>query len=485
MLHRSLAPFALALLSLLPACEETGLMRFDGGTTPPGEDGGEPAQRQISYTPEGCGYTVTSPELESAAMGTDVQDPDNPVLHHVHASWAGPTDSTFAVNWETGLRTLASRILYGTDRAAVEAAEAPGGDVLGRNGHTMFYRAMIGGGPGTRLHEVHVCGLEPETTYYYKVGGPGRWSRVYEIATAPPVGSTQPFSFGVTGDSRNNLENSWPISQRRLDEAGVDFQVFSGDAVFLGANQADWRQFFEASVDDFDVTDFLARAPFMMANGNHDQLALNYVAQFAFPQEVSEGERAQGMEWYSFDYGNAHFVILNDTVNDSAVLAGGQARWLREDLARVDRTRQPWIFVSHHRPFYTCRSTHSPDTALRAAWQPIFDEFSVDFVLTGHNHVYERSTPIRGLEGGEGVVAATGTNGVPTYDMAGLPSGTVYVVAAGVGAELYEVSSECTTSFTSMSVRPYVIFEVEGRALTYTAYDAMSGGVLDQFTLTK
>lgn len=473
----------LALL-LAAGCDEA-VPPVDAGTPPPDVDAGPPPVRQLSYTPEGCDYEVSTPEVTSTGRGEDVFDEANPLLHHVHVSWAGPSDRSFAVSWETGNGTLASRILYGTDRAAVEAADTAGGAVMGQSGHTMFYRATVGGGSGTRLHEVHVCGLVADTTYYYKVGGPGHWSEVFETATAPPVGSTQPFSFAVTGDSRNNLENSFPISQRRIDEAGVDFEVFSGDAVFLGANQNDWNEWFEAGVDDFEVTDLMARAPMMLVNGNHEHLALPYVAQFAFPQDLDDGETANGEEWYSFDYGNAHFVMLNDTVDDDAVIAGAQADWLRADLQSVDRAMQPWIFVSHHRGFYTCGSTHSPDGALRAAWQPIFDEFAVDMVLTGHNHVYERSRPIRGLSGGEGVVAAEGERGAPTYDPAGVPSGTVYVVAAGVGAELYPVSTDCPTSFVGVPVRPYAIVEIEDRTLTYTAYDALTGAVIDSFALTK
>lgn len=468
---------------LLAGCEETGIMVADSGPPPEG-DAGMAAMRQISYEPEGCGYTVTTADLDAAGMSEDVFG-DNPDPIHVHVSWAGPSHTTFAVVWEADVETLASRVLYGTDRAAVEGADAAEGAVLEQVGHHMLYRPLVGSRGGNRIHEVHVCGLEPSTTYFYKVGGPGNWSEVFETTTAPMPGSTEPFSFGVTGDSRNNLENSWPISQRALLDAAIDFQVFSGDAVFLGPNQNDWREFFQATVDDFEIEDLFSRTPFMMANGNHDQLAINYVTQFAFPQELSENEQAQGEEWYSFDYANAHFVMLNDTVGDAAVLAGSQADWMRADLRAVDRTVTPWIFVVHHRPFYTCQSTHSPDTALRAAWQPIFDEFSVDMVLTGHNHVYERSRPIRGLEGGDGVVASTGPNGVPTYDPAGLPSGTVYVVAAGVGAELYEVSTECNTSFTGEAVRPYVIVSIEDRTLTYTAYNAMTGQVIDEFTLTK
>jgi hypothetical protein len=222
----------------------------------------------------------------------------------------------------------------------------------------------------------------------------------------------------------------------------------------------------------------------MSANGNHEGLAVNYVAQFAFPQEVSPDELAQGEEWYSFDYGNAHFVVLNDSVADSSVIAGSQATWLRADLAAVDRSVTPWIIVSHHRSFYTCRSTHSPATNLRTAWQPIFDEFAVDFVVNGHNHVYERSLPIRGLLEGEGQLAAAGPNGIPTHE-AGRPSGTIYLVSGGAGAPLYDVSDECPTTFVANAVHHYLLFEFEGTTVNFRALNPLTETVLDSFTYTK
>lgn len=480
-MNRSMPILASALLALA-GCEDTGIIREDAGQR---SDGGGPMVQQLRYTPAGCDYEVGTPELEAAGMSEDAFDATTPGPSHIHVSWAGPSSTTFAVNWFSGRGTLASLVLYGTDEAAVAAADGPGAGVTEQVGHFMMFRGELDARGSTRVHEAHVCGLTPSTTYYYKVGGPGHWSEVFDVTTAPSPGSTEPFSFGVTGDSRNNMENSWPISQRRLLEAGIDLQIFSGDAVFLGPNQNDWRLFFEAADGDFEIQDLFARVPFMMANGNHDALAVNYVAQFAFPQDESPGERAQGEEWYSFDYANAHFVMLNDTVTDSAVIGGAQATWLRQDLMAVDRERTPWIFVVHHRPFYTCRSTHAPYTEAQVAWQPVFDEFAVDMVFTGHNHVYERSRPIRGLEGGQGVVAPSGSNAVPTYDPSGLPTGTVYVVAAGVGAELYEVADDCTTSYTAQSIRPYVIVSIEDRTLTYTAYSAMDGTVIDSFTVTK
>lgn len=478
-----------ALLALLPpalaasACEQPSTP--PDSSPPKGTDAGSPRARTLAYVPSGCGYEVRTPELDEAGMSEEIFGAPAPTFDQIHVSWAGPTHSSFAVNWRSDEGTLASRVLYGTDRGAVAAADGPTDGVHEQVGHHMLYSSTLGGRGSTRIHEVHVCGLDSSTTYHYKVGGSGHWSDVFATATGPELGTTEPFSFAVTGDSRNNIENAWPISQRRLMEQGVDFEIFSGDAVFLGPNQQDWREFFGATDGDFAVQELLASVPLMMVNGNHEQLAINYVTQFAFPQEESAGEQAEGEEWYAFDYGNAHFLMLNDTVTEASVIAGAQADWIRADLSRVDRTRTPWVFAVHHRGFYTCGSTHSPDAALRAAWQPLFDEFAVDFVLTGHNHVYERSRAIRGLNEGEGVVVATEADGLPTHDSAGLPDGTVYVVAAGVGAELYDVSTECPTSHTAQVVRPYVIFEIEDRTLRYTAYDAMTNQIIDSFELTK
>ena len=147
------------------------------------------------------------------------------------------------------------------------------------------------------------------------------------------------------------------------------------------------------------------------------------------------------------------------------------------------------VFAVHHRPFYTCLSTHRPDQGLRQAWQPLFDEFEVDIVFTGHNHVYERSNPIRGLEGGQGQLAPAGPFGVPQIRTPGVgtgsPSGTIYVVAAGVGAPLYSVSDECPTTNVAQSIRNYVIVDIEDRNLTFTVYDAMTDTQIDMFTYSK
>lgn len=470
------------------ASEDTGT---DAGTDGGGDadtDAG-PEQMVLRYTPEGCDYEVHTPPTESAERDGDVMGSEPP--KHVHLGWAGSTATTINVVWATELETTAGEVLYGSDPDEVAAADEAGANVQRASGHTFVYRAARGSLMATdltRVHETHICGLEADTTYHYKVGHPGAWSDVHAFSTGPIHGSTEPFRFATLGDSRGNAMNDWPIAQRALMEAGVDFQVFNGDAVFFGVLQTEWDDWFEASVDDFTVTDHFAQMPFMVSNGNHENLAVNYIAQFAMPQETSEGEVA-AEEWYSFDYGNAHFVVLNDSVEDDSVIEGEEAAWLRADLEAVDRSVTPWIFVSYHKATYTCMSDHSPNLVAREAWQPILDEMEVDVVFFGHNHVYERSRPIRGLDDGEGILAEMTPEGVPTFANPGVgsgsPSGTVYLLSGAVGAPLYEVSDTCPTSLVASSVSNYVVVDISDRTITMTAYETQSGAELDRLTYTK
>ena len=299
MQHRLFAIPAL-VLSLYP-CEDTGLRQFEDAGTPEDadvEDGDIDSGRRrdagipttiLTYTPDGCDHTVSTPDVREPVRGGDEGSgtPD-----HVHVGIAANAETTFAVNWRSPADTTLSTILFGTDEAAVRAADGPGEGVTQQVGHT-FVMASTFDRVGTRIHEVHVCGLTTGTTYWYKVGGPGAWSEVYDYATAPTLGTTEAWSFAVTGDSRNNRDNAWPISQRRIRDRGVALQVFSGDAVFIGALQTDWEEFFGATDGDFGISDLHARVAFMPSNGNHDALAVNYVAQFAVPQDITPGERGQ------------------------------------------------------------------------------------------------------------------------------------------------------------------------------------------------
>jgi hypothetical protein len=475
---------AVCLLVAISGCpEEVGsrplMATGSDGSTDGGGDGSMTMPgATLSYTPEGCDYEVVTPEVAEAERGSAEIGP-SPTPSLIHVSYAGPSHSSFAVNWQTDEETKVSTILYGTDEGAVGSADASTADVMEQNGHQVLFIDLLEG--RNRIHEVHVCGLDPATTYYYKVGGPGAWSEVFDVATAPMPGATDSFRFAVTGDSRNDSV-VWADTQEQVQSYAVDFEIFSGDAVLLGVNQPEWAGFFgeTATSGDFEVQDLIARVPLFPANGNHDGLAINYVLQFALPQQADTDERAQGEEWYSFDYGSAHFVVLNDSAGDQ-LNNNAQRDFLEADLAAVDRSVTPWLFAVHHFPPYSCSTNHGSNVDLRAAWQPLYDTYEVDIVFNGHDHDYERSLPIRGFQEGtnDGVVADHGSNGVPIDR-----SGTIYIVAAGAGAPLYGVDPSCFHTHATESVRNYVIVDIDGLTLTYTAY-RLDGSVLDEFTYTK
>lgn len=474
----------------LAGCEETGLRRpsADAGITAPSDignadvrrrDAGPPAL-QFSYTPTGCDYEVTTPEVLLGAMGGDVVG-SAPAPIHVHLGVQGATDTSMAVNWSTDLDTTLTQMLVGTDETAVTSAEAASEGVTAITGHTFLVPAFTG---AFRLHETHACGLTPATVYHYKVGGPGHWSATYSFTTAPVVGSTASYTFAVVGDSRGDAE-LWAATEQAIASHSPDFQLFSGDAVAIGGNQPEWDAWFSATVtnggDTFAVQDLLATMPLFPTNGNHDGLSINYVTQMIVPQEVSPGERGVGKQWYSFNYANAHIVVLDDSTANEAIITGEESTWLRADLAAVNRSVTPWVFVMHHRPAYSCSTNHGSDRQIRQAWQSIYDDYRVDFVFNGHDHDYERSKPIRGFQEGSenGAIAESGPNGVP---VAG--SGTVYVVAAGAGAPLYGVDDTCDHQQESLSARNFVIITIEGTSMQYRAY-GLTENVIDSFDYTK
>ncbi len=433
-----------------------------------------------SYQPKGCGYSVTLPDGMEEPSKDEPAAGANPDPVHVHVSWAGDPSSTFAVNWKTGLDTKLTEVVYGTDKAAVSAADGAGSGVALQAGDTYIYGS---GSPlykdqKTRIHEVHVCGLPAGTTYYYKAGGPGHWSAVYDVATGPAAGSAKPFRFAVTGDSRSD-PGAFAAVEQKIDSEAPDFQIFTGDAVNIGADQSDWDAFFEASSGSFHVEDAMARIPFMPVNGNHENLVINYFTQFALPEVASPGEVADsdGEEWYSFDYSNAHFVMLDDQPKGSDL--DSETAWLKDNLSKVDRTKTPWVFAVHHKPLYTA-SNHSPDMDTRKAWQPLYDQYKVDFVLNGHNHLYERSLPIRGFSPGteNGALAQADGSGAPVKG-----SGTIYLVAGGAGAPLYGTGTDYFTAKTEKT-RNYVIIDIDGRTLKYRAMRP-DGSEIESFSYTK
>lgn len=393
-------------------------------TTPAGLCEGE------IYVPQ-AGFDATAAVLadaDAATFGTVAPDP-----FQVHLSFAGDPGSTASLVWRTDGDTLATRVEYGVD-------DAYGASTVGRS----FFAGTEADAEWGRVHEAHLCGLSPATTYHYRVGGEGHWSEDRSFTTAPGAGS--PVRFGVAGDSRDN-QAVWGQILAAMEPMAPDLYMFSGDMVDLGTNLAEWDAFFE------NGEGYLDRRPIVMAHGNHEFQVQPFYALAAQPGNE---------QWFSFDWGDAHFVVLNDTVAASGDREV-QAQWMATDLAETDRA---WKLAFHHIPAYSSCTTHGSNSDLQELWSPVEEAGGVAFDFAGHNHNYERSHPLRG-----GVQVAA-------------EEGTTYVVSAGAGADLY--GNEGADAFTASYAvaNHFVMVEIEGDAATLTAYD-LAGNVLDTFTTTR
>ena len=93
---------------------------------------------------------------------------------------------------------------------------------------------------------------------------------------------------------------------------------------------------------------------------------------------------------YSYDVGDAHFVCLDSNVYVDPTDAALNA-WLDADLAA---TEARWKFVSFHHPCFNIGAHHSHEQQMRVL-TPLFEKHRVNFVLSGHEHNYQRTQPLR------------------------------------------------------------------------------------------
>ncbi len=207
-----------------------------------------------------------------------------------------------------------------------------------------------------------------------------------------------------------------------------------------------------------------AGAPWMFATGNHDielfSSALDADSTtIGYYGSIGYGGHAQRLDLprngpskcpsvYSFTYSNVAVVSVdaNDLSYEIQGLlgysGGAQAAWLKKTLAafRADPKIDFIIAFFHHCAFSTCGS-HSSDGGVRAALAPIFAEYEVDLAIQGHNHLYERTNPIKYDAAKNKGVSSVQAVSLSKHDAAVVhpaTDGTTYVVVGSAGRPRYD-----------------------------------------------
>ncbi len=498
-----LAVFLVALAFASPVgCSDASSSAPDSGTGSSSGGGGPGG----IYTPAGCSYTYTPPSTITAYQNLALDD-DGAVSattgqpQRVRIGLGGGTTkgvkgyadptTTAAFTWETAQQNNAAKLKIGTSAASMTQVQT---------GYSWTQPAQIGSS-STYFHEVHICGLTPGTSYFYQVGGGASgsavWSATQTFTTLPATGT---ITLGTFGDARDTVGTWQAVNQRMRDPMeGVMASLVDGDVVDVGAEETLYTQWLDAIWQPNGAGQFLALGQMLILpiNGNHENDTSTSFSNWALPGIAGDPYEETHA---SFDIGNTHFLMLDDEQLANSLSEGGasaeakaQLAWVESDLAAAsaDRAKHPFIVAMNHRGIFST-SLHATDpdvVALRGALAPVFDKYSVDLVINGHDHEYERTYPI--------TANTTTPTGAPTVQSAG--KGTTYVICAGSGADPYAVGTTTVayraakTAFGTGTpyIGVYSILTLSGSMLKLTGYGLKASSttvagddVIDTLTLT-
>lgn len=409
--------------------------------------------------------------------------------------------------------------------------------------------ATVRGLPAHLVYEGTLGSLKPGAEFDYRLSRNG--SVVFQASARARKSRTQPQRFVVTGDVGVNEPGQKAIANGMFRQK-PDFVAIAGDIVYGLGRMSEYRSNF-FPVYNADHADSLVGAPltrsvpFVGALGNHDAGAYSqidrapdnfgYFAYWSMPLNgpyrttratntpTMAGDstliraltgairgRYPQMANYSFDFGNAHWTVLDANVymdwTDAAL-----RNWVARDIASAATRGVTWKFVMFHQPGFNSSRAHFNEQQMRLV-ADIFEKQGVDIVFTGHVHNYQRSYPMKFLVSlaGDPKLARDGVlhtprdySGTNPFTLDGdftldrlfdgvtrtRPDGPIYIVTGAGGAGLYTPEQtgkpDSWQAFTTKLIADkfsFSVVDIDAGKLTFRQLTA-DGKEIDRFVIMK
>jgi len=303
-------------------------------------------------------------------------------------------------------------------------------------------------------HRAPITGGRPDTEYEYTIGENGRFKGAYRTAPVDPV----PFRFVVYGDTRSQPDVHCRVIEQIVREKPA-IVLHTGDLVDDGLEPDLWpTEFFGPAAP------LLSKVALFPVLGNHEENSPLYYNLFDLPNN----ER-----YYSFDYGQVHFVMLDSNKPEFPDRHRREARVIdkyRQILDEFQNRQLDWLrkdLVAHRDARLTVVCLHSPlyssvderdrlgDYGRMREWlQATLEDNGVDAVFSGHDHFYQRHV----------------VNGVQ------------YVVTGGGGAPLYEGGPALPTEVARAEDHHYVAISVARKTAEARVIN-IDGETIDTFAI--
>ena len=308
----------------------------------------------------------------------------------------------------------------------------------------------------TLINNVELTGLNPGTTYCYRVGDgvDGHWSEVRRFTTDSVGADT---TFFVMGDTQllGNVDadaNAIALMNQvaeNINTNTVDFGLQTGDFIDDAGSLDAWNEILNIFSQNYGTV------PVVQVMGNHEYYG-NTSGSYAnaiFDLPASK--------YYSVEYGNVYVAVINCNANVEEA-----ANWLAEDAQNTDCEWK--VLTVHQPPYYT--NPKGSSAAYNEFLPAAIDEAGIDVVFSGHDHAYARTEPMTG-----GEVDAE--------------NGTVYFVCGDLGEKSrsteYAPDNNPDFHFAKISQdydAVYLMVSTEGSTMTITAHDA-DGTEIDSYTM--
>lgn len=348
------------------------------------------------------------------------------------------------------------------------------------------------------VHTVTISGLEAGKTYYYDIAGnyelengnvanfslvdyiqQDGYENDYLTLTTAPDSSVDAFEFLTIADIQGMIQSMYDESHEAVDALlkdervnNFDFILNAGDMCDNGKNFGQWGMALN-TYQDLNLNTSL-----IFTSGNHENGAGTMDRYFNYTTLVDGNSTKISGEYYSFDYANAHFIVLDTNDASTDGLGSVQLEWLKSDLAN---TNAKWKFVLMHKSLYSAGS-HALDgevIAMRSQLGKLFAENGVNVVFGGHDHTYT-TTYLVDANGN----AVDKSNESVRYT----GDGVLYITLGTMGTKCYTYRENDTTTdkfdadksiLSTLDSQTFGKVKVEGDSIYYTGYyyDRTSGTI--------
>ena len=295
----------------------------------------------------------------------------------------------------------------------------------------------------------NIKNLTPATEYEYRIIDGENCTKYFNLKTS----ANKKFKAVIFPDSQSADYKVWGNVAKVAFEKNPDAEFFVnvGDIVDNGEDRTQWQAWMN------EVDEQLKKIPFVPVLGNHEtynrewkvRLPVAYLNYFAVPDN---GSKNFSRHFYSFDFGNAHFVVLDSQWNST------------------DKT---WKIIFIHKDVLQYRINGRPErlegfSDVGEIFMPEFERLGADVVFTAHLHTYRNRGRLKKFQADE-----TG----PLYILTGL-SGDVRYPGLWIDHKLDKVTAP------QPETDNFLTLEVDEKILTVKCF-LPSGEKIDEYILKK